>query len=218
MKKIIILSLLIATLPAFAEIQLRYYMGNLKGNTSSFDNSLESSVVSTPDIESQAKLTGLDFRYLIPLLPLSVGIRHETWKSSKNGDGTVTGNPVTVATTFEASRTCLLGGFTLLSVPIFRVGVLGHYGMSSKMEFERSTAYGPTTRVNKYSGKMAQSYGLALEASATISKLLLGAEAGYTSFKTESICDDGEFLNSDMNNTKWDFSGTYVNLAIGLSF
>ncbi len=221
MKKLFFVLTIFLTVSAEADFQLRIFSNQLLGgDVDGFNRALETTVTGTPDLEKKLSALGGDIRYSPPLAPFSFGVRYEQWNGSKSGSGTLTGsaNAVEIKTEFSGSRTSLLLGYNLISLPIFSFGILGQYALASDFKFKRETSYGPTTRINNYGSEMAPGYGLAVEGSLRIAIIVLSAEVGYTVLKTSSMKDDGEFLTTNMSGVNVDFSGTYGLFTAGIAF
>jgi hypothetical protein len=202
---------------ALADFQLRAHSGPLNGEPTSFNKAFDSTVTNHPDIE-KVSLLGADALYVVPIFPFVFGLRYEQWSAKNSGDIVASSLAGKAEVNFKGSRTSLLLGYRLLSLPILYVGLLGHYGISQNMQYSRDLTFSGVTTSSTYGVGVGSSYGAGLEAGVTLGGLLVGAEVGYTSLKSNTVVDsNGTALRENGNDVIVDLSGTYMKIMLGLS-
>lgn len=203
--KLTILALLVAPTSAWALFEARLTYGSL-ASQQSLENICQGSCT-TPSNAPAIVPTfgmGLDAIVTLPVIPFGFGLRTESMKlnaSTSNIDADL-----------HFDRTALLINYRLINTivhfgPIASIG-LGHSGGLNIKE-------GGTTKVDLSPGSVS-SYSLGLELEVKpliILPLVVGAEAGYMSFKWGEVTN-----NIDSSKKDIDLSGTYLKAFIGLDF
>jgi hypothetical protein len=145
---------------------------------------------------------GLDAIVKLPLIPIGFGVRYEGIKLS--------GDNATSSTEIKYTRTALLLNYRLIDT-IVHFGPIASYGLSHTGSLSVSEA--GIGKVDLAPSTMSSySVGLELEVKPLIVlPLIVGAEAGYMSFKWDGV-------NNSFDNSKKDvdLSGTYMKVFIGL--
>ena len=210
---------LLFVLPAHAEFEVRAHYGTLQAKPSGFNDQAEDSVANAPDLESPTGY-GADALFAPPVLPLVFGLRYETFGAKKSGPGKISGANVNTTGEFTGTRTSLLVGYRVLSLPVGYAGLLVHYALAQKMKHEfKSVNGGGSTHTDTFDFKMQTGFGLAAEGGLRFKHLTVGAEAGYTLVKAKNASDDvGVVLDHDMNEVKLDLSGIYFKVLLGARF
>lgn len=203
---------------AAAELEIKAHYGMLNGKPTDWNEDIETVYVGNPDV-SNVGMLGADVVYAIPILPFSFGIRYEMLMFKKNGPVTVATLPLDAKTELTGNRISLLGGMRLIETPIGYLGLLAHYAIQQKMQYNIDLCSGGACSDNKYTGTMDPSFGIGADAAVTLGSFLVGAEVGYTLFKAKGMKDeDGDYLNgSDGKKIPFDLSGTYFKVMLGLS-
>lgn len=134
---------------------------------------------------------GFDLLVMPPLIPVGVGLRQENLGFSVDNS--------TAEAKLTATRTSVVINSRLLDT-LFYVGPVFTYGLSHTGKMEGKVG------VTKFSEKpdSFSSYSLGLEAGVRLG-VLIGAEAGYMSFKTKGGNDT-------------DLSGSYAKVFLGFGF
>lgn len=147
---------------------------------------------------------GLDVILTLPMIPFGFGIRNESMKlsaSENNFDAEI-----------KYSRTAAIINYRWIDT-IVHFGPIATFGMSHSGSV--NIKEGGNTIVDLSPGSLS-SYSLGLELEVkplVVLPLIVGAEAGYMSFKW------GEVTNSvDSSKKDIDLSGTYIKAFIGLDF
>jgi len=194
---------------AFAGFELRLNYGMLAA-PKSFNTETEKLVAGYPAMGAVGDM-GVDALYVLPVMPLVVGLRYESM--SAKASGTIGGSPYD--TKFTGTRASLLGGYRFLNTLGF-LGVLAHVGVSSTGKYSSTQA--GVTDDNK--ATIAPSYGLGLEGGVKLMMFLVGAEVGYTSFKAPKLTDDtgATVATSTGGDLAFDLSGPYFRAMVGLTF
>lgn len=219
MKKYIgLLLLLFVTLDAHAKgggggmlgIELRGNYG-LWGSTSSLNNEITTSYGSTAPTLSTPYAYGGDLIFELPMVPIILGARYESM-SVTSGSGTITGTPVT--TKLTASRVSgILGVRKHLMNSYF--GFIGTVGVSQKADYTLTTS----GIDEDYSGSLATSFSGGLEGGLQFGMFEIGIEAGYLSFKANSLTYQGSTLQTSTGaNATADLSGLYAVAHLGFVF
>ncbi len=215
MKKLFILiSLFVLSAQASASLEVRAHYGMMMGKPDSFNKGIESNgVTGAPDFKAFNPL-GLDVIYSLPVVSFAFGARYEMFKQEVSG----TTNLGQMDQEATGSRLSLLAGYRLLETPVGFVGVLAHIGVIQKMDAKVKIPSIPMDET--YKGTMDPSYGVGVEAAATLGGFLIGGELGYTMLKVKSFkaaSDDSKLTDSDNKDISMDLTGAYVKLLIGLS-
>jgi hypothetical protein len=147
---------------------------------------------------------GLDVIVTLPMIPFGFGVRTESMKLSTSNSG--------IDAEIKYNRTAVILNYRLIDTivhfgPIATVGV-AHSGSASIVE-------NGTTKVDLSPGSISSySLGLELEVKPLIVlPLIVGAEAGYESFKWGQVTNNVDGTQKDI-----DLSGTYLKAFIGLDF
>jgi hypothetical protein len=145
---------------------------------------------------------GADAIVKLPLIPFGFGLRYEGIK--------LTGDNTTMNTEIKYTRTAVLVNYRLIDT-IVHFGPIASYGIShtgslSIKENNNTVVELAPTTMSSYSA------GLELEVKPLIIiPLIVGAEAGYMSFKWTDVTNSIDSSKKDV-----DLSGTYIKVFIGL--
>lgn len=147
---------------------------------------------------------GLDVIVTLPMIPFGFGLRTEDMKLSVSENG------------FDAEvkyqRTAAIINYRLIDT-IVHFGPIATVGMSHSGSV--NIKEGGTTKVD-LSPSSLSSYSLGLELEVkplVVLPLIVGAEAGYMSFKWSGVTNSVDSSSKDI-----DLSGTYLKAFIGLDF
>jgi hypothetical protein len=205
---------------AFAGLEFRAHYGVLNGDASSFNTALQTQIVNNPTLNGKLPMYGADLLYVMPFIHLSFGVRYEMFDFKNSGPATIGGTAVTSDTELKGSRLSALLGYRLLENSLFYLGILGHYGLSQKMEYDDNITISGTTTNNSNTGVVAPTYGGGVEAGVTLGPIILGAEVGYSVFKATSFTTStgATFNDANGNAVALDLSGTYYKAMVGFTF
>jgi outer membrane receptor for monomeric catechols len=218
-KKLAFICLMMIGSRASAGLEFRAHYGVLNGDASAFNTGVQSDITNNPTLNGKLPMYGADLLYVMPFVHLSFGVRYEMFDFKNSGPATFGGIPVTSDTELKGSRLSALVGYRLLENSLFYLGILGHYGLSQKMEYDDNLTVSGTTTSNTYTGTVAPSYGGGVEAGVTLGPIILGAEVGYTIFKATSFTSSGATVNDASGNPiTLDLSGTYYKAMVGFTF
>lgn len=142
---------------------------------------------------------GADALVIIPILGLGAGLRYENlgFKVSSNGFDYKT----------TTTRTAVLLNYRIINTLIY-LGPIFSYGLSHSNNMTAS--YGANSA--DLSPDSSTSYTAGLEGGIKLGGLMLGAEAGYQSFKWSKMKDKNNVITTTPD---LDMSGTYVKVAFG---
>lgn len=203
--QLVFVALILAPLTSNALVEGRLTYGSLV-SSESFKDICQGSCAS-PDNAPAVVPTfgaGLDVIVKLPLIPFGFGVRTESMKLSASENG------------FDAEikyqRTAAIINYRLIDT-IVHFGPIATVGMSHSGSVNIKES--GSTIVDLSPGSLS-SYSLGLELEVkplVVLPLIVGAEAGYMSFKW------GEVTNSvDSSKKDIDLSGTYIKAFIGLDF
>lgn len=136
---------------------------------------------------------GFDVIVMPPLIPVGFGLRQENLGFSVDNS--------TAEAKLTATRTSVVINSRLLDT-LFYVGPIFTYGLSHTAKVEGTIANISFSQ----KADSSASYSVGLEAGVRLVGVLIGAEAGYMSFKSKT---DGDTT---------DFSGSYAKVFLGFGF
>ncbi len=142
---------------------------------------------------------GADALFIVPILGLGAGIRYENlgFKLSQGGLDYKT----------STSRTAILLNYRIINTLLY-LGPVFSYGISHSNNMTVTLGATQADLTPDSSG----SYTAGLEAGAKLGGFMLGAEAGYQSFKWTSLKDKYNVVTSAPD---LDMSGPYFKVALG---
>lgn len=196
------LATVLVVAPAEALIELK--AGYSQHTTS--PGGLNDAFPSNPKI-SQMQTLSFDVMGNVPLMPVGLGVRHETFKRSETAGA--------FGSTIDWSRTSILVNKRLIDTLVY-VGPIATVGVASDFKY-RSSANGVTT---DYKTESQFTATVGVEAGAKLLLVRLGAEVGYLYAPMGELKTSAGVPVTDAGGSKvtFDLSGPYVRVVAGFGF
>lgn len=187
---------------AHAVIELK---GGYSLHTSS-PGGLNDQFSSNPKI-TQLQSISFDAMGNVPLLPVGIGVRHETLKRNETANG--------LGSEVNWSRTSIIVNKRFVDTLIY-LGPIATFSVAS--DFKYTSRNGSTT--TKYKTDSALNATVGVEAGAKLSILRIGAEVGYHYAPMGELKTDAGVPVTNGNGEKvtFDMSGPYARVVVGFGF
>ncbi len=204
------LSLALATLVTMLSIApTAHALIEVKGGYSLHTSSpagLNDQFSSFPKI-TQLQSISFDAMGNVPLLPVGVGVRHETLKRNETANG--------LGSEVNWSRTSILVNKRFIDTLIY-LGPIATFSVAS--DFKYTSKNGVTTTKYKTDSQLNATIGL--EAGAKLTIMRIGAEIGYHYAPMGELKTDAgvPVTNGSGEKVTFDMSGPYARVVVGVGF